>query len=876
MHNRYRDLLPFYVTGLLSPQECTWLERHLDECATCREDVRQWRQVAAAVDAEAASWIPQLLPPPLKLPGDCSQPLQSRDGHLHARVQHSQFQFEEEWPTLARAAMQRRSQVSSWQWVSKLVAALLFTGLLGGAILVLAAILLSVKEPGHPGGPPRHGNAVTPTLIPSPTPTLTPTPVPLLPIEPENVDQVAQVMVLGYGYSTDVAWSPDGKTLAMGTSVDVLLYDTARLTSDPRHLSVSVGEVTSVAFSADGTLLGVGGRLGVALWDMIQGQPRVVQKYDGSVLDVAFNSDGTKLVAQREDGMARVWDTSTGQMWGGHGKDIRSIALSPDGMTLAAGSEDETVQLWNIRTGQPLATFRGHSSAALSVAFSPDGTLLASGGDDNTVRLWDPSTGEMLAVLEGHTQDVALLAFSPDGQILASGSYDNTTRLWDVATGELRATLEGHSGDVRSLAFSPDGTILVSASSWEDNTVRLWDVPSGAPLAVLDGCTRTAHRGEVSRVAFSPDGSRLAVSCGDAGAVVWDVSTSQPQPVLWKGDGGPVNSLALSPDGAVLAVGRGNGWTEAGTVQLWDVTTGQERAVLEGHTVWVQGVAFSPDGTLLASGSGDRTVRLWNVTTGELVLTLGPLSDGFVAGESSIYDDDSDVVLHPDIYSDAVWSVAFSPDGTKLAVGRGDPWVGPGSMQLYDAATGEPLTEFYAKAPPLCCEMVSVYDLAFSPDGTLLATADGDGVARVWDAVTGEELATLDPDSGWVGSVAFSPDGSLLATGGAFSDCDYGEVCSPDEGEMRLWDVATGEQLALVEGPLGGVSDVAFSPDGKLIAFAGGWEDGIVSLWGTETGETLAVLESSQVASVAFSADGTLLVTGGYDGIVHLWRVVAR
>jgi WD40 repeat protein len=876
MHNHYRDLLPFYVKGLLSPEECARLGRHLDQCATCREDVRQWRQVAAAVNADAATWIPHLLPPPLKLPDENSQPHFSDDGNRHAGEQHNRSQAVERWPMLVKTVTQSRSQVSSWQRFTRLVAAVLFAVMLGGVILALVAILFSVEGRGQPAGPPNHNKVITPTLIPSPTPTLTPTPMPPLPIGPDSVDRLTQSAVLGQGYSTDVAWSPDGKTLALGTSMDVLLYDTPRLTSQPRPLGISIGEVTSVAFSPDGTQLAIGGRLGTALWDMVNGQERVLQRSDGGVLEVAFSPDGTRLASRREDGMARIWNTTTGQMWNGFGRGVLSIAFSPDGTTLAAGSDDETVQFWDMRTGQQLNTFRGHTSEVLSVAFSPDGTRLASGGDDNTVRLWDVDTGEMLAVLEGHTQDVAIVAFSPDGQILASGSYDNSVRLWDVAAGELRATLEGHTGDVRSLAFSPDGTILVSTSSWEDNTVRLWDVASGEPLSVLDGCARGAHRGEVGEVAFSPDGTRLALSCGDAGAAVWEVSTWQSQPVLWQGNGGPVNSLALSPDGTMLAVGRGDGRTEPVTVQLWDVATGHEAAILEGHTDWVPGVAFSPDGTLLASGSWDRTVRLWNVTTRELVLVLSPLSDGVVAGESSIYDDDGDVTLHLDVYSDGVSSVAFSPDGTKLAVGRGDPWVGPGSLQLYDAATGELLAEFYAGATPPCCEMVSVTDLVFSPDGTMLAAANGDGVARVWDVATRKELAALDPDSGWLGSIAFSPDGSLLATGGAWSDCDYGEVCSPDEGEVRLWEVATGEQLALVEGPEGGVRDVAFNPDGTLIAFVGGLEDGSVSLWDTETGETLAVLESPYVSCVAFSTDGTLLVTGGNDGTVRLWRVVGQ
>jgi WD40 repeat protein len=333
--------------------------------------------------------------------------------------------------------------------------------------------------------------------------------------------------------------------------------------------------------------------------------------------------------------------------------------------------------------------------------------------------------------------------------------------------------------------------------------------------------------------------------------------------------------VAFSPDGTLLAVGRGDGHMEPGTVQLWDVATGKERAVLQGHADVVWNVVFSPDGTALASGSADGTARLWDIATGEIMFVLeGTSQPG--AGTFSYGDDDGDLQVSGVSNTAAVWSVAFSPDGAILAVGRGDPWVGPGSLQLYDTATGQLLSELYPETHPPCCEMVTVQDLAFSPDGTLLATANGDGTARLWDVATGKERAVLKGDTGWVGSVAFSPDGALLATGGAWSDCDYGEKCAPDEGEVRVWDVATGEQLALVAGPLGGVRSVAFSPGGKIIAFAGGWEDGTVTLWDTTTRETLVVLENDFVSSVAFSADGTLLATGAGDGTVRLWGVAAR
>jgi WD40 repeat protein len=339
-----------------------------------------------------------------------------------------------------------------------------------------------------------------------------------------------------------------------------------------------------------------------------------------------------------------------------------------------------------------------------------------------------------------------------------------------------------------------------------------------------------------------------------------------------------VNSIAFSPNGTMLAVGSGSGWGEPGSVRLWDVATGTERAVFQGYADWVQSVAFSPDGRLLASGSGDGTVRLWDTATEAPVLMLAGLSDA-VSGTITFTDDDG-TVTNQKVFSDAVWSVAFSPDGASLATGRGDPWVGPGSFQVYDTATGELLTDIRPEAASDSAFPLSVYSLAFSPGGRLLVIVNGRLEVQLWDMATGEKRADLSADTNWAGlEAAFSPDGSLVAASGVRSDCSgWGEVCSPEDerGETRLWDVATGEQVALLAGHTGGDHSVTFSPDGKILASAGGWEDGSVRLWDVATGKSLAVLDTPSVSSLAFSPDGTILATGSLDGTIRLWGLPAQ
>ena len=220
---------------------------------------------------------------------------------------------------------------------------------------------------------------------------------------------------------------------------------------------------------------------------------------------------------------------------------------------------------------------------------------------------WSPCT----QTLEG-SDWVRSVAFSPDGQQIASGSLDCTVKVWDCASGACTQTLEGHSDWVKSVAFSPDGRQIASGS--EDRTVKVWDCASGACTQTLEG-----HSNYVESVAFSPDGRQIASGSEDCTVKVWDCASGACTQTL-EGHSSSVESVAFSPDGT---------------------------QTLEGHSNWIKSVAFSPDGRQIASGSGDRTVKVWDRESGACTQTL----EG---------------------HSDWVKSVAFSPDGQEIASGSGE------------------------------------------------------------------------------------------------------------------------------------------------------------------------------------------------------------
>ena len=293
----------------------------------------------------------------------------------------------------------------------------------------------------------------------------------------------------------------------------------------------------------------------------------------------------------------------------------------------------------------------------------------------------------------------------------------------------------------------------------------------------------------------------------------------------------------------------GGGWPN-NRVRLWDADTSRRKAVLGGHSEGISTVAFSPDGTTLATGghdnlsgdSGYNRIRLWDADTGQLKTTL---------------------VGH----MDSILSVVFSPDGSTLASGGGWPNNNRSNrkqdagIRLWDVTTGQ------LKAT-LTGATDSVGSVAFSPDGTKLASGSRDHKVQLWDVVTRRLTATFRGHRSRVNNIAFSPDGNTLATG-------HGD--SQTEGAAQLWDVATREVTTTFRGDRGPVNSVAFSPDGNTLATGNGdWRtDGTVQLWEVTTGQLISTLtgHTDEVSSVAFSPDGTTLASGSEDGTVLLWNL---
>ncbi|MEW1734348.1 hypothetical protein AB0346_00145 [Nocardia beijingensis] len=546
----------------------------------------------------------------------------------------------------------------------------------------------------------------------------------------------------------------------------------------------------------------------------------------------------------------------------GHGGRVLSIGFDPTGTTMVTSDEGGEVRLWDVAgrrlRGAPLDDV--NKRALYHAAFSPDGKTLATTDDLSELQFWDVASRKPLSeAIFAHNGPVTALMFSPDGKTVIT-SNDTTVKLWDVASRTLIGALPDITGlKTYTVAFSPDGRLLATGSA--DTMVRLWDIASrqlvGAPLA--------GHTGKVRSLAFSPDGRTLASGGDDATVRLWEVAAGRPLGDPFIGHTGEVRSLAFSPDGTTLA-----STGDDASIRLWDIPAHQIlSAPLTDPTGPVDLVVFHPDGNTLASAGRDGKVWLWD-TRGRRPLG-GPLIDSSTPVGSLVFNPAAtsaaaidargavqlwDVVHHRplgaplvDPAGDRILTVAFSPEGTTLATTSGGT-----RILLWDAA-GNPIGVLTSRT--------TTQRVVFSPDGKTLVSIDYIGGLQLWDIESRRPIGTALAVQ--MDSPVFSPDGKKLAALG--------------NGEIRIWDVASHKLLGepMGEPDVGGILRIVFNSDGTRIAAVTG--TGAVRLWGVSArkpiGEFFFDLGTS-IQEALFTPDDTMLVTTDAKRIVRLWDIGTR
>ena len=502
---------------------------------------------------------------------------------------------------------------------------------------------------------------------------------------------------------------------------------------------------------------------------------------------IAFSADGKRTVCvSKWEAVIHDWLQAKSRVLPGIASlgldDVRPFAISPDLNTAALGKYDGTIVLWDLVSDSARDILRGHERIVWGLDFSPDGSTLVSGSGDASVRLWDLSTRSERMKFSGHLSSVAGVAFSPDGQTLASAGADQLTMLWSVTTGQRLRSFRGHTDQVTEVRFSPDGETL--GSGGYDGSVKLWSLkrePTRARSRVLPELYLAGEHYE-RRCGLSADGRTFFTLSTNGLLRFWDSLSFETKTTV-SGVPTDFNRSVISPDGRYVCLGH----HRDGDVSLVDSAQGRVSQFNAHGSNSVGFLTFSPDSRYLA------TVRQGEFTTNGWEVIVWDLSEPDRGVPRKVTFDRS-IKAEPAAF---IFALAFSPRGDLLATG--DVF---GQVELWDIPQRRQLAGY--SAHPL-----TILWIAFSPGGERVVTAAADGKLRLWDVRTQHQIGhDMKGQLTAVGCVTFSPDGRRLVAGGV------------TDGVLKIWDLATFQELLTLEGHRYPVSDVSFLDENTLVSMS--------------------------------------------------------
>lgn len=612
------------------------------------------------------------------------------------------------------------------------------------------------------------------------------------------------------GVGGSVTWSPDGATFVTegpegSGTVDILDANTGESLRSWRGHDVDVNEVL---FGADGTLATAGDDGSVAAWDPQTGREigRIQGSRTTSVYSPSLSADGRLLSATfAQEGRVRVMNLRSGEVvlderprdWPG------GSALSPNGDRVAMSLYSGDVIILDVATGQEVQRFP--SGGADVLRWSPDGRWLAGTGT-NVSRVWNPATGEVRAALPLHGANSVALDWSPDSSSVVTAGHDGTALVTILSGDQVRSlpplASTSTKGGLIGVTFDPSGR-RVMVGNFTVSEVVVFDI---APEATAEWGSVPLVRATFNSAAFTADGKQVLTSGPNGSIAVSDGTTGRVQQRLLSSTANgyrahePVPDIEVSSDGRLVAAG-------GRVVTVWDLASGERVfAYAPRREMWFEDVAFNPDGTRLA-----------------VAVVPQFLAPPGYRGFTAILNTDGEVVdrVQEQGRGRVPVSVAYSPDGTRLATGwqRLGAQLGVWGVTIWDG--DEPVVAVD--------DDIQAQRLVYTPNGNELLVADRRGAPSVLDTSTGERLASLSAHTGGVFNVAVSGDGSTVATAGL-------------DGTVRFWDTESWSQQYVIPAHDGAATGIDFSPDEDRIVSAG--DDGVARIWALDIDDLLSIAHS--------------------------------